>query len=220
MKRCLVAVVPFLVACQQVAEKTPEEIRAQARAHYEAEGCRLELLTKNVQKAYTYEAFIAHPEYRTTRDIWRGDALKQYKPSRSRVEILLLEQRGRLYINDSIAMDFPICSGRVGGHETPKGTFRISQKIRDYRSNRYGSFVTRESSRIVQRDVSSSDARPKGTVFKGAPMPYWMRFNGAIGMHVGDVYRQGASHGCVRVPEEACSTLFEKLEVGSKVIVK
>ena len=59
-----------------------------------------------------------------------------------------------------------------------------------------------------------------GATFRGTLMPYWMRFNGAIGMHTGVVQRDGASHGCVRVPEEACSVLFEKLAVGSKVIVK
>ncbi|MBQ1189233.1 MAG: L,D-transpeptidase family protein [Lachnospiraceae bacterium] len=47
-----------------------------------------------------------------------------------------------------------------------------------------------------------------------------MRFNGAIGLHVGNVHRYSASHGCVRVPEEACAILFEKLAVGSEVIVK
>jgi lipoprotein-anchoring transpeptidase ErfK/SrfK len=37
---------------------------------------------------------------------------------------------------------------------------------------------------------------------------------------VGEVHRYSQSHGCVRVPEEACSILFEKLAVGSRVIVK
>ncbi len=169
--------------------------------------------------AFTYEDFVASAEYRTSRDIWRGRALCQYAPKKSRVEILLAEQRGRLYINGQIAMDFPVCTGRSGSHETPKGTFRISQKLRDYRSNRYGFYVDAKGN-FVKGGAVAGKPGPAGTTFKGSRMPYWMRFNGAIGMHVGDVHREGDSHGCVRVPQEACSILFEKLAVGSTVVVK
>lgn len=213
MKYLSIALAFGLVACQQaVPEKLP--------AYYGLNGDQLEEATRHVRMAYTFEAFIANPEYRHTRDMWRGGALDAYNPAKSHVEILLKEQRGRLYINGTIAMDFPICSGRVGGMETPRGTFRISQKVKDYRSNRYGSFMSKDGQFVVKGNVSSSDVPPKGTVFEGADMPYWMRFNGAIGMHVGNVHRESRSHGCVRVPEEACSILFEKLAVGSKVIVK
>ena len=211
--RKLLPVLLLLTACSQ------NEV-VDLQAYYRAEGDRLDAEARHKRVAYTFEDFIASPGYRDTRDMWRGGALAQYSPKNSRVEFLLKEQRGRLYINDTIAMDFPICSGRVGGQETPKGVFRISQKARQYRSNRYGSFVSRDGKRVVKSDISSSDAAPKGSVFKGASMPYWMRFNGSVGMHVGNVYRYSASHGCVRVPVEACSVLFEKLAVGSKVIVK
>lgn len=182
-------------------------------------GAELERATKHKQVARTFEQFIASPTYSQSRDMWRGRALEQYNPKKSRVEILLKEQRGRLYINDQIAMDFPVCSGRVGGHETPRGSFRISEKKREHRSSLYGSFVNANNV-IVKGDARSSQKAPAGARFKGALMPYWMRFNGAIGMHVGSVYRSGASHGCVRVPPEACSILFDKLAVGSQVIVK
>jgi len=182
-------------------------------------GDELEAAAKNKRVSRTFEAFIASPGYRTSRDIWRGRAIEQYNPSGSYVEILLKEQRGRLYINGDIAMDFPICSGRFGGHETPRGSFRITQKAKDYRSNLYGSFVNAQGD-AVKYGVTSSQKAPAGTRFQGASMPYWMRFNGAIGLHVGNVYREGESHGCVRVPEEACSILFGKLSVGSRVIVR
>lgn len=197
-----------LLACEQARVVDPY-----------AEGRKLEQATKNKQVARSFEAFIASPSYADSRDMWRGRAIEQHNPKRSRVEILLREQRGRLYINDQIAMDFPICSGRVGGHETPKGRFRITEKKREHRSSLYGSFVG-AGNVVVKDDARSSDKAPAGAHFKGASMPYWMRFNGSIGMHVGSVYRSGASHGCVRVPVEACSILFEKLAVGSLVIVK
>ncbi len=190
------------------------------QAWYRAEGDRLEELARLKRVAYTFEDFIAAPDYRTTRDMWRGAALEQYAPDKSHVEVLLKEQRGRLYIDGVIAMDFPVCSGRVGGSETPEGKFRVQQKIREYRSNRYGAFMSADGSRVVKRGVSVDDTPPPGAVFEGADMPYWMRFNGPIGLHVGKVRRDTDSHGCVRVPEEAAAILFEKLEIGSRVIVK
>ena len=189
----IIGVAVLLSACSH--QETPEDAYRR--------GAEMEAASRNKMVPRTFEEFIASPTYRESRDMWRGAALQQHNPRKSRVEILLRDQRGRLYINNQIAMDFPICSGRVGGHETPRGTFHITEKKREHRSG-----------------SASWQKAPKGTHFKGALMPYWMRFNGAIGMHVGSVYRSGASHGCVRIPPEACSILFEKLSVGSTVIVK
>lgn len=202
----------LLAACSQ----NPVDLAA----YYRAEGDRLEEETRHVRLAYTFEDFIANPEYRRTRDMWRGAALEQNLPKKSHVEFLLEEQRGRLYINGAIAMDFPICSGRIGGMETPAGTFRITQKEELRRSNRYGAFLSKKDGSVIERGVAVTDTPPQGAYFEGADMPYWMRFNGAIGMHVGKVRRDTDSHGCVRVPEEAAAILFEKLGIGSKVIVK
>lgn len=206
------AALDLLSAC---SSSSPE---ARLRDLY-AEGDRLEAATKNKKLAYTFEDFIASDSYRDTRDMWRGAAIEKYDPAHSVVVILLEEQRGRLYINGEIAMDFPVCSGRFGGKETPAGTFRITQKVRDYRSNLYGSYVDAQD-KFVKGDAEAGKPGPAGTHFRGASMPYWMRFNGAIGLHVGNVHRDAASHGCVRVPEEACSILFSKLAVGSQVVVK
>ena len=178
-----------------------------------------ELASRNKRVARTFEEFISSENYGMSRDMWRGNALQMYDPKHSRVEILLAEQRGRLFIHDQIAMDFPVCSGRVGGHETPRGRFRITEKKREHRSTLYGNWVNANDD-VVQTDATPGKKAPAGTHFRGALMPYWMRFNGAIGMHVGSVYRSGASHGCVRIPPEACSILFDKLAVGSLVIVK
>lgn len=219
MRRCAPALALILAACSQdvpLAQVPPVDWQA----YYRAEGDRMEEETRHKRVACTFEDFIASPDYRYTRDMWRGAALEQYAPAQSRVEFLLDEQRGRLYIKDSIAMDFPICSGRIGGSETPVGKFRVTQKIREHRSNRYGVFMSKDGSRVVKRGVSAKDTPPPGTVFEGSDMPYWMRFNGPIGMHVGKVHRDTDSHGCVRVPEEAAAILFEKLEPGSGVIVR
>ena len=183
-------------------------------------GDEWEEASKNVKVGYTFEDFIASPGYRSSRDFWRGAALQQTDPANSHVEILLKEQRGRLYINGQIAMDFPVCTGSTGGSETPKGSFRITEKKREHRSSRYGCFVDAEDN-LLQTDVTSTDTPPPGGHFKGSLMEYWMRFNGAVGLHVGNIIeRDGQSHGCVRLPIEPSEILFEKLDVGSRVIVK
>ena len=203
----------LLICLLPVACKTTTE-------DYYRMGDKWDEAVKNKKVSYTFEDFIAGPGYRTSRDYWRGAALERTDPANSHVEILLKEQRGRLYINGEIAMDFPVCTGRVGGSETPRGTFRITEKKVEHRSSRYGCFVDDEDN-LVKANVTSSQKPPKGTHFKGSKMDYWMRFNGAIGMHVGNIVeRNSLSHGCVRLPVEPSEILYSKLEVGSKVIVK
>ncbi len=169
--------------------------------------------------AFDYEAFVNNSEYRYSRDIWRNDdRLGRADGTNGRVEILRDVQRGRLFIDDAIAMDFPVCTGK-SGKQTPAGTFRIQQKAKDYRSNLYGA-VFDASGKMVNGNATPGTPIPEGGRYAAAEMPYWMRINGAIGMHVGNVYRDEESHGCIRIPKEACSVLFEKLSIGSPVIVK
>lgn len=182
-------------------------------------GNEMEEAAKNKRVSRTFESFIASPTYRTSRDFWRGAALREYNPAESHVEILLEMQRGRLYINGKIAMDFPVSTGTKDQHDTPCGTFRITEKKREHHSSLYGSFVDAQGD-VVKSKVHSSDKAPAGSRFQGTLMEYWMRFNGAIGMHTGKIEREAESHGCVRIPPEACSILFDKLAIGSKVIVK
>jgi lipoprotein-anchoring transpeptidase ErfK/SrfK len=207
----------LLVACSP----SPEKIQAHNLAkRLRAEHAAL-YVRKPKPKPCTFEDFIVNPQYRTTPDMWSVAGLKNvHAPDNSYVEIHLASQRGRLYVDGKIAMDFPICSGRIGGKETPKGSFRISQKAQNYRSNKYGAFMNSSRTYVMKPNVVANEKKPEGSVFVGASMPYWMRFNGSIGIHVGPVYRYGASNGCVRVPIEVGPVLFEKLSVGSKVIVK
>ena len=49
---------------------------------------------------------------------------------------------------------------------------------------------------------ADKDPRPRGTAFRGASMPYFLRIHGGIGMHAGYLPGYPASHGCIRLPEE------------------
>ena len=56
---------------------------------------------------------------------------------------------------------------------------------------------------------------------------YWMPFDGGIGMHDamwrkkfgGTIYQKKGSHGCVNMPFEAAQKVYEKVNVGTKVLV-
>lgn len=56
---------------------------------------------------------------------------------------------------------------------------------------------------------------------------YWVAIQGAIGIHDaswrsvygGDEYKYNGSHGCINTPEEAMKKIYDKVEIGTPVIV-
>jgi lipoprotein-anchoring transpeptidase ErfK/SrfK len=136
------------------------------------------------------------------------------------VEIALREQRGLLLVDDAIAMDFPVATGR-SSHPTPKGSYKILEKKKDHSSNLYGRIVGGDGSTVVGDADTRSHAVPPGGRFVGSPMPYWMRMTTTgVGMHVGHVPgHRAASHGCIRLKRETAAELFSMLAVGTPVKV-
>lgn len=136
----------------------------------------------------------------------------------ARVKIDLSAQRAYLYKRGELIAASRISTGR-DGYETPTGRFKIVQKSKDHRSSIYGDYVN-SSGRIVMGGVDTRrDRRPPGTTYRGALMPYFLRFNGAIGMHAGNVPWYPASHGCVRLPVGMARTFYRNVSVGTPVIV-
>ena len=73
----------------------------------------------------------------------------------------------------------------IEGRRTPAGTYRITEKIVDKYSNRYG-WIENEFGEVVDSDASPGDPMGPGDRYMPAPMPYWMRLTDyGIGMHVG-----------------------------------
>src|SRR5260370_41640900 len=66
----------------------------------------------------------------------------------------------------------------------------------------------------------TKDPRPRGTVFRGAPMPYFLRIQGGIGMHAGYLPGYPASHGCIRLPKEMAVHFFQNAPVGTPVAIR
>ncbi len=107
------------------------------------------------------------------------------------------------------------------GHDTRPGTYKITEKIADKHSNIYG-WIEDEFGNVVDGDAKASDRVPEGMVYVPAPMPYWMRLTSyGVGMHGGIIPQPGepASHGCIRLPKEFVSTVFDVVDVGTPVVI-
>ena len=141
-------------------------------------------------------------------------------PDEARVKVSLSKQRAYLLNGDQIAIDSPISSGKRVGM-TPSGNFHVMEKDKDHRSSVYGNFVDR-SGRVVRSGVSLKiDSAPSGTHYEGAPMLWFMRLTGdGVGMHVGILPGYPASHGCVRLPEAIAPLIYQKVKIGTPVVIE
>jgi lipoprotein-anchoring transpeptidase ErfK/SrfK len=143
---------------------------------------------------------------------WDGDGV-QGPPS---VKIYLKEQRAYFYKADVLVGEAQVSAGREG-HNTPIGNYKIIQKDKDHASSVYGDYVD-AAGNIVQKDVEvGKDPKPPGAMFKGAPMPYFMRIVDGVGMHEGYLPGYPASHGCIRMPGKMAETFFDNVALGTPV---
>lgn len=120
----------------------------------------------------------------------------------TKVEINLKEQRLYFFVNNIKWKEFIISSGKAS-MPTPKGAHKISNKSLKAWSSTYGLW-----------------------------MPYWIGLgNGKIGLHELPIwpngYQEGAnhlgtpvSHGCVRLGHNDAKYLYERLSVGSEILIK
>lgn len=135
-----------------------------------------------------------------------------------RIEVDLSEQRANLYFKDQLTATAPISSGREG-KGTPTGRYSVVEKDADHRSSLYGNYV--RNGKVVKENVDVRKAgRPPGSKFEGVPMPYFLRFSGAYGLHAGNVPGYPASSGCVRLPQRHAKRFYDAVRVGTPVIVR
>ena len=105
------------------------------------------------------------------------------------VRISLADQRLTLLDGGGQAVMVTDCSTGKAGKETPRGTFRVLEKIVDKSSNLYGSYVSKETGEVVA-PRSWLVSQPPGSRYVGTPMPYWMRLTWTgVGIHVGNFER-------------------------------
>lgn len=134
------------------------------------------------------------------------------------IVIDLSEQTARFFKGGTLVGVAPVSTGREG-YRTPSGEFSVIEKDADHVSTLYGDFVDGDGD-VVMRNVGiNKDKRPPGTRFRGAPMPYFLRITGAVGMHAGYLPGYAASHGCIRLPRGAAERFYANAPHGTPVSI-
>jgi len=125
-----------------------------------------------------------------SRSAFTFDPPMQTPKNPAAVKVKLSTTAQRLYVveGDNVLLATPITVG-TSSTPTPLGNFTIYSK----QENR--------------RRYSSPGA--------GYPMPYWMEFKSAYGMHWGFVKSQPATHGCVRMPLNSARKVFSLVRTGT-----
>ncbi|MBA3649998.1 MAG: L,D-transpeptidase family protein [Chthoniobacterales bacterium] len=146
---------------------------------------------------------------------WDGEGV----PGKPSIKIRIGEQRAYFYKSGQLVGVSQLSTGREG-LDTPVGTYKISQKDIDHASSRYGDYVDASDNVVVPNIDNEKDPKPPGTKYKGAPMPYFMRIVGGVGMHAGYLPGYPASHGCIRMPEFMAVDFFKNVDDGTPVTIE
>jgi lipoprotein-anchoring transpeptidase ErfK/SrfK len=154
-------------------------------------------------------------EYGDEISYWAGAGLS----GKPRIVIDLEQQRAYFYKGRKIVGISIVSTGREG-YDTPSGEFRITQKDLTHVSSIYGDYVDRSGQVVMENVDVTTDLRPRGAVFRGAPMPYFLRIQGGIGMHAGYLPGYPASHGCIRLAKEMAVHFFQNAPVGTHVAIR
>jgi lipoprotein-anchoring transpeptidase ErfK/SrfK len=131
------------------------------------------------------------------------------------IAIRLSDQKAFLYRRGEVVAISPASTGREG-YNTPTGKHRVIRKDIDHRSSIYGAYV--RNGRVVKAGVDvRKDPKPRGAVFVGAPMPYYLQIAPSYGLHAGDLPGYPASHGCIRLPGRWAKRFYYAAKVGTPV---
>src|SRR5262245_1602079 len=105
--------------------------------------------------------------------------------------VSIKSQKVTIYDADGWVLRAPVSSG-TAGRETPAGVFSIVEKDKDHRSSLYDDAWMPNMLRITWN----------GLALHGGPLPGY-----------------AASHGCVRMPFGFAEKLFDKVGIGTRVII-
>lgn len=145
---------------------------------------------------------------------WDGEGV----PGKPSVKISLNEQRAYFFKGGQLVGISQLSTGREG-LGTPIGQYKITQKDIGHVSSRYGDYVDANDNVVVPNIDNEKDPKPPGTKYKGAPMPYFMRIVGGVGMHAGYLPGYPASHGCIRMPEFMAEDFFSNVDLDTPVTI-
>lgn len=138
----------------------------------------------------------------------KGNSFNKNDIGTTYVEIDLARQHIWVYQNSALAVEGDIVTGNVSTNcATPPGIYKIDSKSRNF-------------------TLTGKDDLTGQTY--NTPVAYWMPFNGGIGLHDADwrygqfggqIYLTNGSHGCVNLPPDLASRIYDIVSVGTAVVL-
>jgi lipoprotein-anchoring transpeptidase ErfK/SrfK len=175
----------------------------------------------------TYEEFRKNVNIKKSYAVFQNKKLLAKSNRRNTtLKIDISDQRVTLIVAGKVALSSPCTTGARRKFEpntkiyrnqsTPKGRFRIMEKIADKRSTIFGDMY-RGNKRVYHGDRRKY--RGKSARYVGASLKNWMRLTSSgIGLHASKyVKRYAGSNGCVRLPYSVSKTIFKKVRKGTTV---
>jgi lipoprotein-anchoring transpeptidase ErfK/SrfK len=185
--------------------------------------------SNNLSALGTYASFRKSINLRKSFKVYKDKSLLKRANSRNtKLKIDISEQRVRLYVGKKVALDSPCTTGAKRKFEpntkiyrdkrTPKGTFKITEKISNKRSTIFGKMY--RNGKMVYKGDRRKYRGPKAK-YKGAALKNWMRLTSSgIGLHASNyVKRNPGTNGCIRLPHKVARTIFTKVGKGTKVSI-
>ncbi|MDY7012077.1 MAG: L,D-transpeptidase [Cyanobacteriota bacterium] len=126
----------------------------------------------------------------------------------TRLVLRLKERRVYYYVGEEALFSYPVAIGRTGW-ETPTGSFTVMQKVKS----------PTWKHPFTQEIVPPGPNNPLGDRWIG----FWTDGKNYIGFHGTpdeELIGQAVSHGCVRMRNADIVALYEKVEMGTPVIVE
>ena len=122
------------------------------------------------------------------------------KSTSTYIKISIDNQKLWFFKNNKLFLSSDIVTGNIKNHNTPKGTFKVYEKARNVylKGPGYLSYVN-----------------------------YWMAIHGGIGLHDatwrdefgGKIYETDGSHGCINLPKDIASKIYENVSIVTVVEV-
>jgi len=144
------------------------------------------------------------------------------------LKVDISDQRLMVIVNGKVALSSPCTTGAkrklepntkvIRDKRTPKGVFKITEKISNKRSTIFGKFYRK--GKVVYIGDRRKYRGPKAK-YIGASLQNWMRLTSSgIGLHASKyVKRYPGTNGCIRLPFKVASTVFKRVKKGTKVSI-
>jgi L,D-transpeptidase catalytic domain len=138
-------------------------------------------------------------------------AYRPHDPSAVRVDVSLSKENVYVMEKNRVLMA-AACSVGLPNKPTPRGHFKIYNKIEHKRSGSYGYSV--RGNTVVPTTAGHASGH-----YVGYPMGYWCEFAPSYGFHQGFVHPVPRTHGCIRLKGEAAAKFYALVHIGTPVYI-